>query len=382
MIHALSQFSFSKQQNTWLHVYLAVPPSMFSVVTLTIRNVIQNTRLVPLHNIRIVLEKPFGHDTASCRDLLTTLEQQQWQESNLFRIDHYLGKAAIRNIVHLRQQLSRKSHFPAWNNRTIQSVHILLKETVTIEGRGGFYDAYGVVRDVIQNHLLQVLTLVIMGLPNATADVRDCKVELLQQLQTIRISDCIFGQYEGYSNDATIQDKGSKTPTYACIRLFTKEHYPEWAGVPFYLEAGKALDVTVCEVRIRFKDNLFPKKLPKTLVIRIQPSPSVYLQDVDDGTGRGVGQRRTVDVGDTSSLPDSHHDPLGAYASLILDVLRGKSENFVRADELLAAWRIFTPLLHEYERNGSSIRPMIYATGSSGPAERLAFLQSKVRSSL
>ena len=379
MTHLLSQFTMSTQPNILL-VYLAIPPNLFPVVTLSIRNVIRKTQFIPFDNIRIILEKPFGHDTASCQELITALEQQKWRESNLFRIDHYLGKTMIRNILHLRHQLIQKASLPAWSNRNVQSVHILLKETLTIDGRGGYYDTYGVVRDVIQNHLLQILALLTMELPKTTKCVRDYKVQLLEQLSSIQISDCIFGQYEGYTNDATIPDKNSKTPTYACIRLFTTHHNPTWYGVPFYLEAGKALDVAVCEVRIKFKDNPVRRQLAKTLVIRIQPSPSVYVENSDEFSGRGMKPRRTINFTETI-LHDSSICPLSAYATLILDALHGSSTNFVRADELLASWRIFTPLLHEYERNGC-IRPLIYAVGSSGPAERFNFLQAIARSSL
>ena len=379
MIHLLSQFSKSEQPNRLLLVYLAVPPNLFPIVTLTIRNVILRTKIVPFENIRIVLEKPFGHDTASCRALMAALEQQKWNESNLFRIDHYLGKVMIRKILYIRQLLMQNSSLPMWSNRHVQSIHIVLKETLTIGGRGGYYDNYGVVRDVIQNHLLQILTLLIMELPQSTKCVRDNKVQFLEQLSTIQISDCIFGQYEGYSNDATILDKSSKTPTYACIRLFTR-HNSEWVGVPFYLEAGKALDVAVCEIRIKFKGDPVQQQLGKTLVIQIQPSPSVYMEVTDDLANHRKGLCQKIDYTD-QILRDDTTSPVGAYATLILDVLNGNTANFVRADELLASWRIVTPLLHEYERN-SKIRSLIYAVGSSGPEERSNFLQPKARSSL
>lgn len=367
-------------QQSFLLVYLAIPPNIFPTVTLTMRNVIHKMRILPFDNVRIVLEKPFGNDTASCHALLSALDEQKWQESNLFRIDHYLGKVAVRNILLLRQQWTRQFPFLTWNNRTIQSVHIISKETLTVEGRGGYYDSYGVVRDVIQNHLLQILTLLIMELPITAEYVRDYKVQLLQQLSTIRIADCILGQYEGYLNDTTIQDKSSKTPTYACIRLFTN-HNPKWAGVPFYLEAGKALNVAICEVRMKLKQNLGQlKKGPTNLVIRIQPSPAVYMEDIDEHTDSEGRPHRTVDFAD-QLFHGGSRSSLGAYAALILEVLHGKSINFVRADELLASWRIFTPLLHEYERN-RNIRPVTYKVGSSGPIERLTFLQPEAKSSL
>jgi glucose-6-phosphate 1-dehydrogenase len=388
MIHLLSPFATNIHN---ILIYLAIPPNIFTTATLTIRNTLRQINTIPFDNVRIILEKPFGHDTLSCQLLLQELQQQQWNESSMYRIDHYLGKHAVRNIITIRQYLEKQHSTYSWNNmnhNTVQSVHILLKETFGIEQRGGYYDAYGVIRDVIQNHLLQILTLLIMKIPlHTTAEsIRDSKVHVLQSIETVQMHDCLFGQYDGYVNDPSIQDKNSKTPTYACIRLLVNHHLPNWMGVPLYLEAGKALDDGICEIRINMKQS------NTTFVLQIQPLPSIGLEY---NNIRVPISSLTKDCQQSLSMANEifqaidHTSSLGAYTTLIVDALHGQSTNFVRNDELLEAWRIFTPILHEYERN-NRIQPISYPCGSSGPVGRLEFVQqghvvnqnSNLRSSL
>lgn len=345
-----------------LLVYLAVPPHVFTVATKAMKAALEAISLTGF--VRVILEKPFGSDTDSCRALLDTLKRQKWSESNLYRFDHYLGKETVRSIVTLRQ--NHKSLQAIWNKNCIQSVHILLKEPFGIEGRGGYFDAYGIIRDVVQNHLLQVLTLIAMELSDddhdddevwANDQIRNAKVNVLKCMPRVQLRDCLIGQYNGYSNDASIENNETRTATYVCIRTLVNNR--TWKGIPFILEAGKALDERLCEAR------LYLRKRRDVLVFRIQPSPAVFFTTAD---------RTTPCVSERPVGTECNKGGGGAYAKLVLDVLRGRLANFVRDDELVEAWRIFTPVLHQYEATASVQRPLPYPRGSTGPACRREFL--------
>lgn len=344
-------------------VYLAIPPHVFGETTEALREAIRNLRIRGC--LRVILEKPFGRDTASCQELLDTLRRQNWSERELYRIDHYLGKEMVRNIVSMRQH----NHWlrPLWNRHSVRSVHIIFKENFGTEGRGGYFDPYGIVRDVLQNHLLQVLSLIAMELPDKwTADnIRNAKVEVLKSIPTIAVDDCLLGQYVGYKDDRTIENRDTVTPTYACVRTWVNNE--TWRGVPFCLEAGKALNERLCEVRLHFHGD--DSSQPSALVFRLQPSPSLYIaanlktpgySETPVSSHLGVEYR-------SSESPE-------AYTRLLLDTLRGHQESFVRDDELVAAWRIFTPVLQETERR--KIEPLPYVMGSTGPDNRHEFLHA------
>jgi glucose-6-phosphate 1-dehydrogenase len=356
-----------------IFIYLALPPNLFATATLTLREALH--RMPPIEGfVRLILEKPFGHDTQSCQALLHTLQKQHWRESDLFRIDHYLGKVAVRGILQLRHQSNALFIDNGFcNGERIQSVHIILKENFGVEGRGGYYDAYGVIRDVMQNHLLQILSLIAMELPSQTSGngtamnaeiIRDAKVQVLQCIPALTKEDCLLGQYQGYSNDKTIRNKGTNTSTYACIRLSIRNSI--WRNVPFVLEAGKALDEGLCEVRflLRNEDHV---NHPRSHIVRIQPKPGLYATTAVQAT-------TTPLVRSSSSWPEP--SVFSAYASLLLDALHGDARHFVRDDELLEAWRIFTPLLQELE----AVRPKIYTPGSPGPSGRERFVRETLRS--
>jgi glucose-6-phosphate 1-dehydrogenase len=352
-----------------LLIYLALPPNLFAIATLALRDALH--RMPPLEGfVRLIVEKPFGHDTKSCQILLHSLQKQQWRESNLFRIDHYLGKVAVREIMQLRQQsnvLLNDSRF--WNGDQMQSVHIILKESFGVEGRGGYYDSYGVIRDVVQNHLLQILSLITMELPNTSTPedgvmhaetIRDAKVQLLQCIPPITKEHCLLGQYQGYADDKTIRNKGTKTATYACLRLFI--HKSTWRNVPFVLEAGKALDEGLCEVRFHLRSHCRWNH-HHIRILRIQPNPGLYATMEAEATPKPLS---------SSSWPGPVE--FGAYASLVLDALQGDSRHFVRDDELLEAWRIFTPLLRELD----SVQPESYTPGTPGPTRRAEFVEESL----
>lgn len=356
-----------------LLVYLAIPPHVFSESTLAVKTALE--QLPPVAGFtRIVLEKPFGQDTASCQELLDSLAQQQWSEDQLYRIDHFLGKEMVQNLLTLRQ------HNPwlraVWNKDVVQSVHILCKEQQGTKGRGGYFDPIGMMRDLLQNHLLQILTLVAMNVPAdgndskslwTPNDIRNAKVDVLNHIPAIQLSDCLLGQYDGYKDDATIENRDTVTPTYAAVKV--QVNTPEWQDVPFVLEAGKALDERLCEIRLHFKGST--NSQPNALVLRLQPNPAVYFcanlktpgfSETPASTHLGVDY-----AGANNKIPD-------AYTRLLLDVLRGQQASFVRDDELLAAWKIFTPVLHQTERE--CIEPLPYSSGTSGPVVRDEYLQA------
>ena len=347
-------------------VYLAVPPHVFGETTGAIRQARQD---LPARAgwFRIVLEKPFGRDLETCNVLLRELEEQKWPEKDLYRIDHYLGKEMVQNLATLRQ------HNPwlgaLWNKSVVKSVHILFKEPFGTEGRGGYFDNIGIIRDILQNHLLQVLTLVAMELPSEwTPDaIRDEKVKVMEAMKVLEVQDCLLGQYEGYKNDKTIEDKGTVCPTYAAIRCHVNT--PTWEGIPFILEAGKALDERLCEVRLHLHGSR--SSPPNALVMRLQPTPAVYFTANVKTPGFS-----STPVSTHWGVTYEHHlkDIPEAYSRLLLDVLRGHQENFVRDDELRRAWAIFSPLLHTLEQD--RIEPLPYERSTEGPNNRDEFLHA------
>jgi len=358
-------------------IYLAIPPHVFGDSTGAVMKARKNLEAENPSNtskgfFRVVLEKPFGHDTDSCKELLQSLSDQEWPEEELYRIDHYLGKEMVQNILTLRQ------HNPwlgaLWNKHVIQSVHLIWKEDIGTEGRGGYFDPYGIIRDILQNHLLQVLTLVAMEPPSkwTSDEIRNAKVDVLKAMPTIELKDCLLGQYDGYKDDPTIENRETVSPTYACIQ--TKVNSSRWEGVPFIMEAGKALNERVCEIRLHFRgqddgSEFDGMSQPNALVIRLQPTPKVFFtanlktpgfSSTPASTHLGVDYESHLD-----DIPD-------AYTRLLLDVMRAQQENFVRDDELIEAWRVFTPVLHETEKN--KVGPLPYARGTSGPELRQDFL--------
>ena len=319
---------------------------------------------------RIIVEKPFGHDSDSCA-ILTKSLSESFNESSLYRIDHYLGKEMVQNLMIMR--FGNVWFERLWNRNDVASVVLTFKEPFGVEGRGGYFDRYGIIRDILQNHLLQVLTLIAMEPPTkAMGDlsggmIRDAKVNVLRSMDPIDISDCILGQYDGYRDDPTVPDD-SNTPTFAALRCFVNT--PRWAGVPFILKAGKALDERKAEVRIQFRDApaaeyMFDLQVPRNeLVIRLQPREAIYMKTNVKTPGfssQPIQSELEVDY-NTKFANEENPD---AYTRLILDVLRGKQAAFVRDDELTESWGIFTPLLHKIENE--NVEPLSYRQGTRGP---------------
>eukprot|EP01029_Cantina_marsupialis_P023859 TRINITY_DN60145_c0_g1_i1.p1 TRINITY_DN60145_c0_g1~~TRINITY_DN60145_c0_g1_i1.p1 ORF type:complete len:517 (-),score=132.91 TRINITY_DN60145_c0_g1_i1:119-1597(-) len=350
--------------------YYAIPPSQFANVSKAMYNssVLSNDGFD-----RIVIEKPFGHDSESSCKLATKLKKY-FREDQIYRIDHYLGKEMVQNL--LISRFGNAVFEPLWNRHNIEVVKITFKEDIGVEGRGGYFDNYGIIRDVMQNHLLQVLSLVAMESPVSFSarDIRDEKVKVLRCIEPISADDMIIGQYgadretglkPAYVADPTVKP-GSTTPTFAQA-VFHVDN-PRWQGVPFILKCGKGLDERKAEIRIQFKTppgKMFNDDMRNELVIRIQPNDAMYLKlNVKQPGLSTTAQTTEMDLTynqrfKEDRLPD-------AYERLILDVIRGDQSSFVRVDELQAAWRILTPVLHELENNPDRY-PCIYSFGSRGP---------------
>ncbi|KAF8238693.1 glucose-6-P dehydrogenase [Tricholoma matsutake] len=364
----------SKERNRIF--YLALPPSVFVPVS---KNLKEHCYVKTAGINRIIVEKPFGKDLESARELLASIKQY-WTEDETFRIDHYLGKEMVKNLLVLR--FANVATGAAWDKNSISNVQITFKEPFGTEGRGGYFDEFGIIRDILQNHLLQVLSILTMERPVSFSaeDIRDEKVKVLRCIPPIERKDTLLGQYvaangkPGYLDDNTVPPN-SVCPTYAATTLWINN--PRWEGVPFILKAGKALNEAKVEVRIQFKDvtsGIFKDIARNELVIRIQPSEAVYLKMNAKTPGlhtRAIPtemdltyKRRFTE----SKIPE-------AYEALILDALRGDHSNFVRNDELDVAWKIFTPILHWIDGiDGPTPHPAPYPYGSRGPEDLDRFI--------
>jgi glucose-6-phosphate 1-dehydrogenase len=348
--------------------YLAVPPSSFAPIL----NGLAASRLLHApggeHWSRVVFEKPFGSDLASAREL-HRLVAAVLDESQSYRIDHYLGKETVQNILVLR--FANSIFEPLWNRKYIDHVQITAAEQLGVERRGRFYDANGVLRDVVQNHLLQVMALVAMELPATFGadDVRDEKLKLLRSIRALSPEDAVYGQYRGYRAAEGVA-AGSRTPTYAALELHVDNW--RWQGVPFFIRAGKALARRVTEVAVHFQQIpycLFGREdvcqliEPNVLVMRIQPNEGVGLCFAtkvpgDDLTVGSV----TMDFSYSGAFRRESGD---AYEKLLLDAMRGDATLFARRDGDEQAWALVTPLLEAWD--GSPAQPVFYEQGSQGP---------------
>jgi len=351
--------------------YLALPSFLFGKAVEQLR----------LHcwsetgSCRVIVEKPFGKNGEEARELSDRLTKHL-AESETFRIDHYLAKTLVLNLLTLRFANRELGHL--FHQHHIANVRITFKEAIGVQGRAGYFDGYGIIRDIMQNHLMQVLTLVAMEAPASLAaeDVRDEKVKVLKQIRPIDARDCVIGQYDGYQDDADIrklnEKKGhpSRCATFAVVVLYLDNE--RWSGVPFIMKAGKAMETQHTIVRLQFKKapphSLFGDQPQNELVIRIQPREAIYYKMLAKLPGLGQGPRdvqQTVLDLDLKKRFELRRTP-EAYEKLIHDVIQGESHNFVRRDELEEAWRIFDPLLRKLEVEEERV-PERYVFGSRGP---------------
>ncbi|CAN7989364.1 unnamed protein product, partial [Ixodes hexagonus] len=346
--------------------YLALPPTVFQAVATNIKqHCMSKTGWT-----RVVIEKPFGRDSASSAELSNHLASL-FDESQLYRIDHYLGKEMVQNLMAIR--FSNQIFGPTWNRNSIASVVISFKEPFGTQGRGGYFDSFGIIRDVMQNHLLQILSLVAMEKPVSTdaEDIRNEKVvKVLKCVPPITLSNVVLGQYVGkpngtgeerlgYLDDPTVP-AGSRTATYATAVAYINNE--RWEGVPFILRCGKALNERKAEVRIQYKEvpgDIFGGNSKRNeLVLRVQPGEAIYVKLMAKKPGMAFDIEETeldLTYGSRYKARDTH-----AYERLILDVFYGSQVHFVRSDELAEAWRIFTPLLHQIDRERPEPVPYEY----------------------
>lgn len=351
--------------------YMATPPGVFP----NIIDLLGLTDQLTEYNgwRRVVIEKPFGTDFASARSLNEQIHKTL-NENQIYRIDHYLGKETVQNILVTR--FANTIFEPLWNRNYIDHVEITVAEQVGVEHRARFYDGIGVVRDMFQNHLLQLTTLVAMEPPasfDATA-LRNEKVKVLSSIRPMQaeevLQNAVRAQYKGYLNEEGV-DPASTTPTYAAVRLQIDNW--RWQGVPFYLRSGKKLKEKLSQITIEFKEPphlLFPNTkehiTPNMLVLYLQPDEGVHWR-FEAKVPDTIAQLRSVDMefhyadsfGKTA-IPES-------YERLLLDTLTGDASLFTRADEVETAWGLIDPIMETWDANKQHLPQ--YEPGSWGPAE-------------
>lgn len=339
--------------------YLALPPSVFKAVPpgLKAAGLLEGCR--PGGWTRVVVEKPFGMDLAGAKRLDRRL-RAVLREDQIYRIDHFLGKDTVQNLLVLRFQ--NAVFEPVWDRRFIDHVQVSVLEDLGMEGRGAYYDEAGVVRDMFQNHMAQLLSLVLMDEPR-TPEAEALRDERVKALRKLKVTDIVGGQYEGYPREPGVRP-GSRTLTYCAMRLESSSS--RWRGVPFYLRSGKRLARKEAEVRVVFKGGT------NTVLFRVQPEEGVLLGVTVKQPGpRFCTARRALELSYSRSFQGYRPTP---YEHLILDCLAGDQALFLRQDSVEAAWRLFARQLA-----GPAAPVRRYAPGSWGPREADRLLEREGR---
>lgn len=332
--------------------YLAIPPSMFPEVVQSLG------RSGCARNGRVIVEKPFGRNLASAIALNHTLHSV-FDESSVFRIDHYLGKEAVQNLMVFR--FANTFLEPIWNHHYVESVQITMAESFGVQGRGRFYEETGAIRDVVQNHLLQVVSVLAMDPPATTYNesIRDERVKVFREIRPLDPRQIVRGQFEGYRDEAGVAHDSS-VETFVALRLEIDSW--RWAGVPFFIRTGKSLPVTTTEVVVKLRRPPLSKLAPgKGNYLRLRLGPDVLI-------ALGAKMKKPGETMDCDSRElllvnqDADHE-LSAYERLIGDAMQGDATLFARQDAVEAAWEIVEPVL------GDATAVFPYRPGTWGPRE-------------
>ena len=371
--------------------YLAVAPGLFGTICQRLAE-----GGMAAQPARVVMEKPIGHDLASARAINAAVGEV-FEESQIFRIDHYLGKESVQNLLVTR--FANTLLEPLWNSQWIDHIQITVAETIGVGSRGGYYDQAGAMRDMIQNHLLQLLCLVAMEPPIEVAqeDVRDEKLKVLQALRPLTPrqvdADTVRGQYAAGLVDGEhvpayaeeVDDRHSTTETFVALKA--EVHNWRWAGVPFYLRTGKRMDRRSSEIVVVFKEpphNVFPQSVPvrgatspNRLHIQVQPDEGMRLHLTAKEPGPGGYRLRPVSLDLNFASAFGKRSP-DAYERLLMDVVRGNPTLFMRRDEVEAAWAWCEPILTHWAQSG--LPPKRYPAGAAGPTAAFTLIERDGRS--
>ena len=355
--------------------YLSVAPSLFG----DIAGRLKSTGIAD-DDSRIVVEKPFGHDLASAQALNAAL-RAHFRENQIYRIDHYLGKETVQNLMALR--FANSLFEPLWNSHHIDHVQITVAESIGVAGRGEYYDKSGAMRDMVQNHLMQLLCLTAMEPPSTFEPnaVRNEKLKVIESLEPVPVDDIVRGQYRAKSGgDSYLDHAGdshSRTESFVAMKVNIANW--RWAGTPFYLRTGKCLRERVSEIAVYFRKpphNIFGEDNAidgNMLVIRLQPDEGITLKTTIKDPGPG-GMRLTsadLDMTFADSLPEAGR-PQDAYERLIMDVIRGNQTLFMRGDEVEAAWAWADPIIAAWDNATRAAQS--YDQGGSGPEDALLLM--------
>ncbi|MEM9791952.1 MAG: glucose-6-phosphate dehydrogenase, partial [Pseudomonadota bacterium] len=370
-----SELADKLRKDTIRAFYLSVGPGLFG----TIASKLKQTGLATKES-RIVVEKPLGHDFESARELNRQLSTS-FSEHQIYRIDHYLGKETVQNLMALR--FANALFEPLWNAQHVDHVQITVAESIGVEGRGGYYDKSGAMRDMVQNHIMQLLCLTAMEPPARFEPdaVRDEKLKVIRALDPVVSEDTVRGQYRDDENGGYlehVENPDSTTESFVALKVQISNW--RWANTPFYVRTGKKMRARMSEIAVVFKDvphSIFPEMTQRrgnALIIRLQPDEGITLRMTIKDPGPGGMRLREVplDMSFADALGDAAANVADAYERLVMDVIRGNQTLFMRGDEVEAAWIWTDAIIDNWEETHE--KPRAYDPGGSGPEDALALL--------